>query len=111
MKTGRPVTKKGSAAKKHRDASRKEYQSLPVAKKNARVADRDKAAQRKADAKRLKKSHAKRNEYHRKQAAAVSGTPKPAKCPRCGSTKNVERHHYGKVVRAMCAKCHAKARA
>ncbi len=110
-KTGRPATKRGSAAKKHRDASRKEYQSLPTAKKSARVTNRSKPAQRKADAKRLASQRTKRNEYHREQAAAVADVPKPTKCSVCGGTKNVERHHYGKVVRAVCARCHARVRA
>lgn len=103
------MTKSGPAAKRHRDKARKWYQRQSVAKKDQLVADRDKGAQRKADAKRHAKARSERNEYHSEQQKAVKGV-KATRCSRCGSTENVERHHKGKKVVALCAKCHAKTR-
>jgi hypothetical protein len=110
MKTGRPVTKAGAKAKRHRDQARKWYQKQSSSKRTSLVKNRSSEAQRKADAKRLSSQRSARNTYHREQARAVSGAPKPSKCSRCGSTSNVERHHSGGKVIALCAKCHAKVR-
>jgi hypothetical protein len=110
MKTGRPVEKSGSAAKKHRTKAREWYQRQSPSKKSSLVASRDKEAQRKADAKRHSKSRSERNAYHSAQQKAVAGKKNPGKCARCGSTTNVELHHKGGRVTALCAKCHAKAR-
>lgn len=110
-KTGRPVTKKGKAAARHRAASRSEYQSLTPAERKARVAARDKEAQRKADAKRLAKDPEGRRSYHREQAKARSKAPKkPANCqwPGCSST-DIEFHHQG-TDRWLCPRHHAMAR-
>lgn len=105
---GRPRTKKGPAASKHRTASREEYRSLPDSKKKSRVADRDKAAQRKADSKRS--SQPKRKAYKRQDAKAVRGVPKGTKCAKCGSTSNVQRHAVnGKFKEYLCGKCNVKA--
>jgi len=109
LKTGRPVTKKGPKAKAHREKARKWYQKQSTAKKDQLVANRDKEAQRKADAKRHSKARSERNEYNSEQQKAVKGV-KATRCSRCGSTENVERHHKGKKVVALCGKCHAKAR-
>ena len=109
-KTGRPVKKTGKKAAQHREAARKWYQKQSPSKKTALVTNRDKEAQRKADAKRHAKSRTERNEYHATQQKAVAGKKNPGKCSRCGSTTNVELHHKGGRVTALCAKCHAKAR-
>lgn len=107
-RVGRPRTKTGKAAAKHRAQSREEYRSLPPAKKKARVANRDKAAQRKADAKRA--SQPKRRAYKRQDAKAVRGIPKGTKCSKCGSTRNVQRHVVnGKFKSYLCGKCNVAA--
>ena len=109
-RVGRPVTKKGKAAAKHREASREEYRSLPVSKRKERVADRDSEAQRKADAKRLKNDHASRTAYHRADAKAVKGVPKGSKCARCGATTNIQRHVVGgKFKEYLCGRCNTRA--
>lgn len=107
---GRPVKKSGPAAAKKRAASRKEYQSKTPAERTAIVQSRNKEVQRRADAKRYAKSKTERDTYHREQARKVAGVKVPSKCSSCGSTQNVERHHRGSKVVALCAKCHAKAR-
>lgn len=110
-KTGRPVTKRGSAAAKHRKASREEYQRLSAADKAKRVANRDKEAQRRADAKRLSSQKGKRNSYHREQAGAKrKAPPKPKTCtwPGCNRT-DIQFHHQG-VDRWLCPTHHAMAR-
>lgn len=109
-KTGRPVTRTGRKAARHRIKARQWYQKQSPSKKDSLVSDRDKEAQRKADAKRHAKSRSARNAYHSKQQKAVAGKKNPGKCARCGSTTNVELHHKGGRVTALCAKCHARAR-
>jgi ribosomal protein S27AE len=107
-KVGRPATKKGSAAVRHRTASRTEYQQLPASGKKARVADRSKEAQRKADTKRSPQPA--RKAYKKMDAKAVAGIPKGTKCSNCGSTTNVQRHVVkGKFSRYLCAKCNVAA--
>ncbi len=108
-KTGRPITKTGEKAKRHREAARKWYQKQSTAKKEALVSNRSKEAQRKADAKRHAKHKEERNEYHASQMKAAKGKKNPGKCSVCGSTKNVEFHHQG-TDRWLCGKCHAKVR-
>jgi hypothetical protein len=106
-RVGRPRTKTGKAAAKHRAQSREEYRSLPDSKKKARVANRDKEAQRKADAKRLSSQRDKRNSYHRTEAKALKGVPKGKKCshPGCNATTNIQRHVVnGKFKGYLCAK-------
>jgi Asp-tRNA(Asn)/Glu-tRNA(Gln) amidotransferase A subunit family amidase len=108
---GRPVTKSGSAAAKKRAQSRKEYQSLTVAERKARVQNRDKEAQRRADAKRYAKSKGDRDAYHRDQAKAkTKAPPKPKACqwPGCKRT-DIEFHHQG-GDRWLCPTHHAAAR-
>ena len=107
---GRPAKKNTPAAKKHRAAEKARYNKLPLSERRALVQNRDKEAQRRADAKRLASQREKRNAYHKEQAAAVKAVPPGGKCASCGSTKNVERHHIGGKVRKLCATCHAKAR-
>ena len=107
-RVGRPVTKKGSAASKHRTASRTEYQQLPPSGKKARVANRSKEAQRTADTKRSPQPA--RKAYKKMDAKAVSGVPKGTKCSNCGSTTNVQRHVVrGKFSRYLCGKCNVAA--
>jgi len=107
-RVGRPVTKKGSAASKHRTASRTEYQKLPASGKKARVANRSKEAQRTADTKRSPQPA--RKAYKKMDAKAVSGVPKGTKCSNCGSTTNVQRHVVrGKFSRYLCGKCNVAA--
>jgi len=119
LDTGRPVTKHGHAAEKHRKSARKWYQELSDEEKAAYVQRRDKGAQRKADAKRLSKQRGKRNEYHRtktspQHAAEKSGKMKQAhKCAVCGTTKDVQFHHTGKEPlrgRYLCAKHNNRAK-
>ena len=110
-KTGRPVTKTGAAAAKHRLRSRKEYQNLSPEKKRQRVANRDKEAQRKADEKRYAKAKPERDSYHRAQAKAKKkAPPRPKSCswPGCKRT-NIQFHHQG-VDRWLCPTHHAMAR-
>jgi FKBP-type peptidyl-prolyl cis-trans isomerase len=113
LDTGRPITKKGAKAAKKRKQAREWYQSLSDSEKKAYVRRRSRAAQRKADAKRLRKDRADRNEYHRTKTspqhqAEKSGKMKqPKKCAVCGSTENVQFHHTGKEPlrgRYLCAK-------
>lgn len=107
---GRPVRKNTPAAKKHREEEKARYNKLPVSKRQSIVQTRDKEAQRKADAKRLKTQRGERNAYHKEQAKAVKGVAPGGSCSSCGSKKNVERHHIrGKVIK-LCATCHARAR-
>lgn len=109
-RVGRPRTKTGKAAARHREQSREEYRSLPESKKKARVADRDKEAQRKADAKRLSSQRSKRNSYHRTEARALKDVPKGTKCGKCGSTRNVQRHVVkGKFKGYLCGRCNTNA--
>jgi len=109
-KAGRPVTKKGKAAAKHRKASREEYQKLPDSKKKARVSSRSKEAQRKADSKRLSTQRSKRNAYHKADARATRSIPKGTKCAKCGSTTNIQRHVVnGKFKEYLCGKCNSRA--
>lgn len=109
-RVGRPVTKTGAAAAKHRKQSREEYRELPASKKKARVASRDKAAQRSADAKRLSSQRDKRNSYHRTEAKVLKSVPKGTKCGKCGSTRNVQRHVVkGKFKGYLCGKCNTNA--
>lgn len=108
---GRPVTKTGAAAAKKRAKARKAYQSLPVAERKAKVQNRDKEAQKRADAKRYAKSKDERDAYHRDQARAKTKAPaKPKSCqwPGCTST-NIEFHHQG-GDRWLCPTHHAAAR-
>ena len=108
---GRPATKKGPAAERKRAASRKEYSSLPVAERKARVQRRDKDAQRAADARRYAKDKGERDAYHREQARAKSKAPKkPAMCqwPGCRRT-DIQFHHQG-GDRWLCPTHHAQAR-
>jgi hypothetical protein len=107
-RVGRPVTKKGKAASRHRAQSREEYRSLPASGKKARVQNRDKAAQRRADEKRSDQPA--RKAYKRADAKAVRGIPKGTHCANCGSTQNVQRHVVGgKFVKYLCAKCNVRA--
>jgi ribosomal protein S27AE len=107
---GRPATKKGPKAAKHRAASREEYRGLPDSGKKKRVASRDKTAQRKADAKRLSTQRNKRNAYHKADAKATRGIPKGTKCANCGSTTNIQRHVVnGKFKQYLCGRCNVKA--
>ena len=109
-KVGRPVTKTGQKAAKHRKASREEYRGLPETGKKKRVTSRDKAAQRKADAKRLSSQRSKRNAYHKTDAKATKSVPKGSKCSNCGSTTNVQRHVVnGKFKNYLCGKCNTRA--
>lgn len=102
-RVGRPVTKKGKAAATHRSASRSEYQKLPASGKKARVANRSKEAQRKADEKRSPQPA--RKAYRKMDAKAVAGVPKGTKCAVCGSTANVQRHVVnGKFKNYLCGK-------
>jgi hypothetical protein len=107
---GRPRTKTGKAAAKHRTASREEYRKLSPAKKKARVANRDKAAQRRADEKRSDQPA--RKAYKRADAKAVRGVPKGTKCqyPGCNATTNIQRHVVnGKFVKYLCGRHNVKA--
>ena len=107
-RVGRPVTKKGTAAAKHRVAARKEYQGLPESGKKARVANRSKPAQQKADVKRA--AEPQRVAYRKRDAKAKQGIPKGTKCANCGSTVNVQRHVVGgKFKKYLCAKCNTNA--
>lgn len=107
---GRPATKTGAAAAKKRAAARKSYQSLPVEKRKAIVQNRDKEAQRKADAKRLASQRPERNKYHREQAKARSKAGKrPATCQAPGCKNKPEFHHQG-TDKWLCPTHHAKAR-
>jgi len=107
-KVGRPRTKTGKAASVHRTASQKEYASLPASGKKARVANRSKEAQRKADVKRSPQPA--RKAYRKMDAKAVAGVPRGTKCSNCGSTTNVQRHVVkGKFSRYLCAKCNVAA--
>ena len=102
MKKGRPVS--GGDAK-HRKQAKEEYQNLSREDKAKRVKNRSKDAQNDGEKKRYSKSHAKRNAYHKEQAAAVSKYGKAKKCSKCGTTKNVQWHHVGKKVTALCGVC------
>ncbi len=104
------MTKKDGAAAKHRDSERERYKKLPLAKRRKIVQERDKQAQRDGDARRYAKDKAGRDAYHREQAKAVKGVPTGGVCSRCGSKRNVERHHSGGKIVKLCATCHAKAR-
>lgn len=107
-RVGRPTTKKTAAAKKHAAAEKARYQKLPTSKKKAIVANRDKAAQRKADEKRA--SQPQRKAYRRQDAKGVRGVPKGRKCANCGSTENVQRHVVnGKFKEYLCGRCNVKA--
>jgi hypothetical protein len=110
---GRPVTKAGSAAAKKRSAEKKRYNALPISKRKKLVQTRDKEAQRKADAKRLRTQKPERTEYHREQARSrpKSGA-KPTVCqwPGCKVKKNLQWHHQGSRDRYLCPTHHAEAR-
>jgi len=117
LRTGRPVTKKGAKAAKHRKAARQWYQDLPQAEKDAYVARRSKEAQRKADAKRYAKNPAKRKAYHKERTGPIAARIEkgelkpPTRCSRCGSTKDVEYHHRSDTrVVALCTKCNNRSK-
>ena len=101
-RVGRPRTKTGKAATAHRTASQKEYANLPASGKKARVADRSKEAQRKADNKRASTASPARKAYRAKEATSLAkakktAPPKPATCqwPGCNRT-DIQLHHQGK---------------
>jgi len=102
------VTKSGTAKKNAK--ARKKYQSTPLSERKALVQNRDKAAQRKADAKRLKTQRSERNAYHREQAKAkAKAGPKPATCQAPGCKNKPEFHHQG-TDKWLCPTHHARAR-
>ena len=110
---GRPAKKKGSAAVKARSRAREWYRKQSPAKKKEIYEGRSKEAQREADARRYKKDKTKRDEFHKKHSKTASlvksgKMKKGHKCSRCGSTSNVQFHHYGKDAKKgvwLCAKC------
>jgi len=106
---GRPVSKTGAAAAKERAAKRKRYQSLPLSERKAIVQNRDKAAQRKADAKRYASQKTERDAYHKEQARAKSGKKKPATCQAPGCKNKPQFHHQG-TDKWLCPTHHAQAR-
>ena len=110
MKPGRPATKKGKAAQAKRLASRKAYNSLPVSERKALVQNRDKAAQRKGDRKRLATQKTERNAYHREQGKAMkSASPRPKTCQWPGCKNKPQFHHQGRD-QWLCPTHHAQAR-
>lgn len=111
---GRPVTKTGAAAAKKRAAAKKAYRAKPLSERKAIVQNRDKDAQRKADAKRLSKSKGERTAYHREQARArAKAPPKPKTCqwPGCSRSDKLQWHHQGTNDKFYCPTHHAMARA
>ena len=112
--TGRPITKKGPAAARHRVSAQKWYASLSPAEKIAYVRRRSRAAQNAAEKRRYSKHHAQRNAYHRdltskEHAAEAQGKlkrPKTCAYPGCTRT-DVQFHHTGTNPtrgRWLCAK-------
>lgn len=130
---GRPPTPgRSAAAKAHAESERARYRALPKAKREAVVKNRDREAQRQADARRYERDRPKRQakdrELDRKDRAsgshdqqrkaravarvalATGRLKKPATCQRCGQRPPTQIHHsdYGKPlqVRFLCATCH-----
>jgi len=112
-KPGRPVTKKGPKASKHRKQASEWYQKQSPQEKDAIVQRRSKSAQRKADAKRLAKDPEGRSKYHAEQAQAKKDAPpKPKTCqwPGCSKSTGLELHHQSKPYKWYCEDHHAQAR-
>lgn len=109
---GRPATKKGALAAKKRSRAREWYRKQTAAKKKEIYANQDREKQREGDARRYSKSKAKRDAFHKKHSKTASlikqgKMQKGHKCARCGSTDNVQFHHYGESPKKgvwLCAK-------
>jgi len=100
--TGRPITKKGPAAARHRVSAQQWYARLSPAEKIAYVKRRSRSAQNDAEKRRFSKSRAKRNAYHKnltskEHSAEAQGKlkrPKVCSYPGCHRT-DVQFHHTG----------------
>lgn len=128
MKTGRkPSANRSPAAKRHAAAERARYQSLSPAAKRDIVKNRDREAQRQADARRYERDRDKRIEGQkeinrktwerdapkRKARAAAALLPKPTSCSKCGARGGrIERHHpdHSQPTKTipLCPTCHGK---